>query len=157
MVENFYGYLKTPIGGLKITASLENILGIEFEENEPKNSSNHLIEAAMTQLSEYFEGKRQVFDLPLKIEGSEFQQKAWRGLAKIPYGETISYKKQASNLGNPNASRAVGGANNKNKFAIVIPCHRVVGKNGSLVGYAGGLDKKNWLIEHEKRMKNEKF
>ena len=157
MVEQYYGYMESPIGWLKITCSDEKLLSIEFTDLGRECSSNKLVEETICQLQEYFDCQRQVFDLPLAIEGTYFQQEAWNALLKIPYGETISYKEQALNVGNANAARAIGGANNKNKIAIVIPCHRVVGKNGSMVGYAGGLDKKIWLVEHEKRVRNEKF
>lgn len=104
---------------------------------------------AVNQLKEYFNGKRQSFSLPLAPEGTEFQKQVWKELCNIPYGETISYKTLATRAGNVNASRAVGMANNRNPIGIIIPCHRVIGANGSLTGYAGGLDRKEWLLNHE--------
>jgi methylated-DNA-[protein]-cysteine S-methyltransferase len=104
---------------------------------------------ARTQLDEYFAGTRREFDLPLHATGTAFQLRAWRGLCDIPYGETVSYGEQATRLGSPNAFRAVGSANGQNPISIVVPCHRVVGANGSLVGYGGGLDAKRWLLQHE--------
>src|SRR5699024_8750818 len=98
------------------------------------------------QLLEYFNGERKVFDLKLNPKGTEFQKKIWNELIKIPYGETKSYSEIAKNIGNPKACRAVGNANNKNPIGICIPCHRVIGKNGSLTGYAGGIDKKEYLL-----------
>lgn len=102
-----------------------------------------------TQLDEYFAGNRRVFDLELHPTGTAFQLRAWQALCDIPYGETVSYGRQATRLGMPTAFRAVGAANGRNPISIVVPCHRVVGANGSLVGYGGGLDVKRWLLQHE--------
>lgn len=102
------------------------------------------------QFTEYEKGARKVFDLPLHIKGTEFQKKVWNALLEIPYGETRSYQEIAIQIGNPKAVRAVGGACNRNPIGIIVPCHRVVGKNGSLTGYAGGLDYKKLLLEKEK-------
>lgn len=102
------------------------------------------------QFTEYEEGARKAFDLPLHIKGTEFQKKVWNALLEIPYGETRSYQEIAIQIGNPKAVRAVGGACNRNPIGIIVPCHRVVGKNGSLTGYAGGLDYKKLLLEKEK-------
>lgn len=157
MVEWYCGCFDSPIGMLKITASEEELLGIEFVDSKFEVNQNQIIFETVLQLKEYFEGVRQVFDLPYSFSGSDFARKAQHALVGIPFGETISYKEQAAIVGNSNAARAVGGANNKNKIAVVIPCHRVVGKNGNLTGYAGGLSRKKLLIEHEKRVKNEKF
>ena len=109
-----------------------------------------LIAEVETQLEEYFNGKRKAFDIKLRPSGTEFQQVVWSKLQKIPYGKTISYKELAKMTGNPNAARAVGMANNKNPIVIIVPCHRVVGINGKLVGYAGGLDLKQELLELER-------
>ena len=106
------------------------------------------------QLNEYFAGTRKRFDIPLVTPGTEFQKKVWNELLNIPYGATISYRQQANALLNPLAVRAVANANGMNRIAIIIPCHRVIGSNGSLTGYAGGLDKKKWLLEHEKNTVN---
>jgi methylated-DNA-[protein]-cysteine S-methyltransferase len=116
------------------------------EENETE-----LIKECKIQLQEYFKGERKEFNLPLSItSGTEFQRKVWKELEKIPFGETVSYQDIAVRIDKPKACRAVGGANNKNKIGIIIPCHRVVGKNGSLTGYAGGTDKKEYLLNLEK-------
>ena len=109
----------------------------------------NLIKEAYRQLSEYLEGKRKVFDLPYKIQGTEFQKRVWKALCDIPYGETRSYKQIAEAIGNPKAVRAVGMANNKNPLLVVVPCHRVIGANGQLVGYASGLEKKRLLLQLE--------
>ncbi len=110
-----------------------------------------LTEKALLQLGEYFGGKRKRFDLPLELHGTEFQKKVWNALCGIPYGETRSYKEIARIIGNPKAVRAVGGANNRNKLMIVVPCHRVIGANGSLTGYASGTDVKKKLLDLEKQ------
>lgn len=112
-----------------------------------------LIREAAAQLAAYFSGGRAAFDLPIAPKGTEFQQKTWNALLEIPYGETRSYGEIARRIGNPKASRAVGGANNRNPIAIVIPCHRVIGANGALVGYAGGLGVKESLLALEKKYK----
>jgi methylated-DNA-[protein]-cysteine S-methyltransferase len=103
------------------------------------------------QLDAYFDGSRTSFDLPLDLHGTPFQQQAWRALAEIPFGETRTYAEQAVRLGRPNAFRAVGAANGRNPLSIVLPCHRVIGSDGSLTGFAGGLEAKRWLLEHEGR------
>ncbi len=110
-----------------------------------------LIQEAARQLGEYFDGRRKEFDLPLSLHGTEFQQSVWEALQAIPVGETRSYKEIAVQIGNPRASRAVGTANNRNPVIIIIPCHRVVGQDGSLTGYVGGLPVKQYLLELEKR------
>ena len=108
---------------------------------------------SVSQLNEYFAGTRKSFDLPLKFDGTEFQNRVWRELQNIPYGKTISYKELAEKTGNIKACRAVGMANNKNPLPIIIPCHRVVGSNGKLTGYAGGLEVKKFLLELEQEYK----
>ena len=107
------------------------------------------LDATEAQLREYFAGERQAFDLPMHLIGTEFQQDTWRSLAQIPYGQTVSYGEQAERLGRPTAVRAVGAANGRNPLSIVLPCHRVVGANGDLTGFAAGLDTKRWLLAHE--------
>ena len=110
-----------------------------------------LILQCKMQLDEYFRGERKTFDLPLAPKGTDFQRKVWNALQKIPYGETKTYGEIAAAVGNPKGARAVGMANNKNPIGIIIPCHRVVGANGKLVGYAGGMDKKEWLLQLERK------
>jgi methylated-DNA-[protein]-cysteine S-methyltransferase len=104
---------------------------------------------AITQLDEYFDGSRRNFDLPLDLQGTEFQVAAWNALAEIPYGHTASYGQQAALIGRPKAVRAIGGANGRNPVAIVLPCHRIVGADGSLTGFGGGIEVKKWLLDHE--------
>ena len=117
-----------------------------------EKDTNLLLEAKK-QLEEYFEGKRREFDLPIKQEGTDFQKKVWKALCEIPYGETRTYKEVAKMVGNEKASRAVGMANNKNNIPIIVPCHRVIGSNGKLVGYALGLDVKKYLLDLESKNK----
>jgi methylated-DNA-[protein]-cysteine S-methyltransferase len=105
--------------------------------------------AVTTQLEEYFNGTRQIFDLPLDVSGTAFQQQAWAALQQIPYGTTLTYQQQATTMGRPAAVRAVGTANGRNPLSIIVPCHRVIGANGSLTGYGGGLPAKQWLLSHE--------
>jgi methylated-DNA-[protein]-cysteine S-methyltransferase len=107
---------------------------------------------AITQLEEYFDGSRRSFDLPLDLRGTEFQVEAWNALAEIPYGRTASYGQQAASIGRPKAVRAIGGANGRNPVAIVLPCHRIVGADGSLTGFGGGIEVKKWLLDHEQAM-----
>lgn len=156
MEKLYYGYYKSPIGNLRIVVDESSLVALDFNEDEKKQSDEHrYINEVKKQLDEYFKGIRELFDLNIKINGTDFQNKVWNELTKIPYGETISYKELATRIGNDKACRAVGNANNKNKISIVIPCHRVVGSNKKLVGYAGGLEKKEWLINHENKVTNE--
>lgn len=156
MEKLYYGYYKSPIGILRIVVDENSLVALDFNEDEKKQSDEHsYIKEVKNQLDEYFKGKRELFDLNIKINGTDFQNKVWNELTKIPYGETISYKELATRIGNDKACRAVGNANNKNKISIVIPCHRVVGSNKKLVGYAGGLEKKEWLINHENKVTKE--
>ncbi len=149
-----YSIIKTPIGNIKIEENDGSIVRIQHTDEPHLESSNILLCEAKNQLTEYFEGKRKVFDLPLNLAGTEFQQNVWNALKEIPYGETRSYKQIAERIGNPSACRAVGMANNKNPIMIVVPCHRVIGSNGSLTGYAFGTDMKNWLLQLEKSVNN---
>lgn len=151
-------FYETPVGILEIEENGSGITKVHFSCEEERNSLKEkpelketaLIKKAAKQLKEYFAGKRKLFELPLEPEGTEFQKKVWDALLKIPYGETRSYGQIAEQIGNKKASRAVGMANNKNPIAIIVPCHRVVGANGSLTGYAGGLNIKDILLNLEK-------
>lgn len=146
----FYQYLNSPIGFIKITVNNEAINEVIFVENEKEDNPNALTQEVTNQLMEYFEGKRKVFNLPLSPIGTSFQQAVWEALCSIPYGETRSYGEIAKMIGNPKASRAVGMANNRNPISIIIPCHRVIGASGKLVGYGGGINKKIYLLDLEK-------
>lgn len=152
-MENIFFY-ETIIGLLGIKENGTNITEIYFGKDEIPNNmepkETPLIKEAMNQLEEYFEGKRKSFDLPFEAKGTEFQRSVWNELLKIPYGETCSYGEIAKRIGNPKGSRAIGMANNRNPISIVIPCHRVIGASGKLVGYGGGLDIKEKLLNLEK-------
>jgi len=154
MEGKFTSYFNSPIGTIKLTADENAIVSLSFISEEKskieKARTNKIITECKKQLKEYFAGKRKKFDVPLKLDGTEFQKKVWKQLLKIPYGKTASYGEIARKIKDPKAARAVGGANNKNKIAIIIPCHRVIGADGSLTGYAGGMDIKQWLLDHER-------
>lgn len=147
------GYLEVKdFGILEIIEEENGISSINFVEKIENSFETEEVKRCIQQLKEYFLGKRREFDIKLDIRiGTEFQQKAWKVLMEIPYGETRSYQEQAITIGNPKAVRAIGGANNKNPISIIIPCHRVIGKNNKLVGYGGGLLKKEFLLNLEKR------
>lgn len=144
----------TPIGPLTLSASAEALLDISFGrlcKREQENLSDALLANAVLELGEYFSGQRTVFSVPLAPQGTPFQQLVWKALLRIPYGEVRSYGEIAAAIGRPGAARAVGGANHKNPVPILIPCHRVIGADGSLTGYGGGLSIKEKLLELEKR------
>lgn len=147
---NYIQVIFTPIGALTLKANENELTEVCFGASETEENRNSVTELAAKQIEEYFDGKRKSFDVPHKLCGTEFQIKVWEQLKSIPYGETAAYSDVAEAIGNRFASRAVGMANNKNKLPIIIPCHRVIGKNGSLVGYAGGLDIKEKLLKLEK-------
>ena len=129
-----------------IMKRIETLSGDKFSEGEHPH-----FELLERQMDEYFKGTRKEFDIPLHLLGTTFQKSVWQGLLKIPYGETRSYKQQSIFLGNEKAIRAVAGANGENGIAIIIPCHRVIGESGSLTGYGGGLQRKQWLLSHERK------
>jgi len=144
-------YFTSPIGKVKITANDRAVTSILLVEAEDERATERtpLLQTCCTQLGEYFDKKRTTFDFPMQQTGTEFQQGVWRELNKIPYGSTTTYGEQAQRMGSKKAVRAVAAANGKNKLWIVVPCHRVIGKDGSLTGYAGGLWRKQWLLQHE--------
>jgi methylated-DNA-[protein]-cysteine S-methyltransferase len=146
-------WIDSPIGGLRIHASAGLVTAIDFGASAPHGSrtSDELLDRAERQLGEYFAAERTQFDLPLASDGTEFQKKVWSELLRIPYGETASYGEIARRLGYESGiSRAVGAANGANPIPIVVPCHRVVGSDGSLTGYAGGIDRKRTLLALER-------
>ncbi|WP_312837095.1 methylated-DNA--[protein]-cysteine S-methyltransferase [Pantoea sp.] len=152
--------INTPVGVLTLVASDAGLAAILWENELPKHlrlrplnqDDNHpLLCEAERQLNEYFNGTRQRFDLPLDFAGTEFQKKVWQALVSIPFGETRSYRQIAEQIGHPAAVRAVGAANGRNPISIVAPCHRVIGANGKLTGFAGGLEVKAFLLELETR------
>lgn len=161
-----YKRIKTPVGEMSLGAFGSKICFLEFHmpdrfeemsrricklyEAEFVEGTCNVIEKAEKELREYFEVERKEFSVPLVLRGTEFELKIWKQLQKIPYGQVCSYSDMANKINSPKSVRAVGGANHNNPIAIIIPCHRVVGKNGSLVGYGGGMDKKKFLIELER-------
>jgi O-6-methylguanine DNA methyltransferase len=158
-------YIDTPVGKMFAGATDEGICLFDFQyrksidsimkriatlsRDEFSENEHPHFEMLERQIAEYFSGVRKEFDLPLHLLGTTFQKQVWEGLLTIPYGETRSYKQQSVFLGNEKAIRAVAGANGENGIAIIIPCHRVIGENGSLIGYGGGLERKKWLLDHE--------
>jgi len=144
-------YLHSPIGNLRITGTNNGIRSVEFTDDffEESVSSEAVLINCANQLEEYFQGKRKEFYVRLDLHGTVFQEKIWNELLKIPFGKTISYLELAVRHGDVKAIRAVGLANAKNPVAIIVPCHRVIGASGDLVGYAGGLQRKKWLLELE--------
>lgn len=152
--------MPSPVGILKLVATKNALVAVLWENENPKRIrlaelieqvDHPILLATQKQLSEYFAGTRQRFDLPLDFEGTEFQKRVWQALLDIPFGETRSYRDIAEQVGNIKAVRAVGAANGKNPISIIAPCHRVVGMNGKLVGFAGGLDNKKILLCLEKQ------
>ena len=143
-------YFKTPLGITEIIGDENGIAVISVsDEGEISNKIPEALQEAVSQLTDYFEGKRADFDFKLNPKGTEFQQKVWQALLEIPFGKTMSYMELSKKLGDVKAIRAVASANGKNPLWIVVPCHRVIGTDGSLTGYAGGLWRKKWLLEHE--------
>jgi methylated-DNA-[protein]-cysteine S-methyltransferase len=154
-----YCYFESPVGRLLLTGN--NVLeGLDFPGSRTRvePGTDWILEEetfadVISQLDAYFKGELTCFDLELKPRGTQFQKKVWQELTQIPYGKTISYGELAKRIGNPKASRAVGSANGKNPISIIVPCHRVIGKNGSLTGFGGGLGVKQTLLDLEKRIK----
>jgi methylated-DNA-[protein]-cysteine S-methyltransferase len=152
-----HAYYKSEIGFIRIEGGPEGITLIEFDEEKQESPGKsrgkpyRSISDCIIQLEEYFKGERKEFDLDLRIEGTAFQKSVWKALLDIPYGKTVSYGHIAGKIGKSKAARAVGNANSKNRFVVVIPCHRVIGAGGGLVGYAKGLYRKEWLLNHERK------
>ncbi len=143
-------YIKTPLGFAKITGDENGISAISIaDEGEISTEIPFILQEAVTQLQDYFEGKRNNFTFKMNPSGTDFQQKVWQALIEIPFGKTMSYLELSKKLGDVKAIRAVASANGKNPLWIVVPCHRVIGTDGSLTGYAGGLWRKKWLLDHE--------
>lgn len=152
--------IDSPVGELCIIASEVGVRAVLWPDDDrvpiptdvATGDAHPVLVIAARELTEYFAGDRQEFDVALDPEGTEFQRQAWSALRSIPYGETVSYGEQAERIGDKNKARAVGAANGKNPISIIVPCHRVVGSNGSLTGFAGGLETKQWLLAHEQRV-----
>lgn len=150
----YKAYYNSPIGAIEIVSDESSILELSFAEKigEAHDNAPAILRNALSQIDDYFKGTRKSFELKLSFSGTAFQERVWRQLMKVPYGSTATYGEIARAIGNEKASRAVGGANNKNKLAIIVPCHRIIGTNGKLIGYEGGLWRKEWLLKHEKEI-----
>jgi methylated-DNA-[protein]-cysteine S-methyltransferase len=154
---NAFCHFESPIGRLLLTSDGTALTGLYMEPSRKAQSTEGWTEDAsvapialtVRQLGEYFAGTRRHFDLPLRLQGTDFQRRVWQALTEIPYGQTWSYGELAKRIDNPSASRAVGLANGRNPISILVPCHRVIGADGSLTGYGGGLERKRWLLAHE--------
>ena len=155
---NAYTYVDSPIGRLLLHSDGTAVTGLymDLPAGQPcgmeawvESPTSGPLPEAMRQLDEYFAGRRREFDIPLRLHGTEFQRRVWNVLLEIPYGATWSYGELARRIDKPNASRAVGLANGRNPISILVPCHRVIGADGSLTGYGGGLERKRWLLAHE--------
>jgi methylated-DNA-[protein]-cysteine S-methyltransferase len=153
-----YSVYSSPIGDLTLTSDGAALTGLYMCQHRGQPASgpeaswqrdDSAFQAVREQLASYFDGKLRDFDLPLRMDGTPFQQRVWQGLREIPYGETISYAELARRIGHPGASRAVGSANGRNPISIVVPCHRVIAADGTLGGYGGGLGRKDFLLQHE--------
>ena len=148
----------SPIGRIKIIANQDCILSLQFIEEEVDDSTAEVVESpavihqCIDELIEYFNGTRTQFTVPIHQEGTDFQQKVWRELYEVPYAKTLSYAALAKKLGDPTVIRAAASANGKNKIAIIVPCHRIIGSDKNLTGYAWGLPRKKWLLQHEFRI-----
>lgn len=144
--------IQTPVGILELKGDEEGLSSVLFKDEEALVISENIpkvLKDTVLQLQDYFEGKRKEFSLKLSPEGTDFQKRVWKQLQEIPYGKTVNYQQMANQLGDPKVIRAAASANGKNPISIIIPCHRVIGSDGSLTGYAGGLHRKKWLLEHE--------
>jgi len=153
-----YRCIESPLGELLLTGDTQFLFGVYIRNQKhtpaidwDSLSDDDAFANAVFQLNQYFSGERIQFDVPIAAAGTEFQKRVWKGLCQIPYGKTCGYGELARELGNPNASRAVGMANGRNPISIIVPCHRVIGANGALTGYGGGLTAKKWLLDHEAR------
>jgi methylated-DNA-[protein]-cysteine S-methyltransferase len=158
MSEQFTTYYQSPVGLLKISANENFISEINFIDSIEKPLDDHqkkippIIINCIEELIQYFQGERRVFEFPISQDGTEFQKSVWNELLRIPFGKTISYLELSRRLGDTKAIRAAASANGKNNIAIVVPCHRVIGSKNDLVGYAGGIRRKKWLLEHEAKI-----
>ena len=152
-------YLDSPLGSLLLEGDADGIQKLSVME-DPQDPSAEIpaeLQSAAQQIHEYFQGQRSIFDLKLNPQGTSFQKQVWTQLAEIPFGKTATYMDMAKRLGDPKSIRAAASANGKNPIMIISPCHRVIGSDGSLTGYAGGLWRKKWLLEHESPVRQEKL
>jgi methylated-DNA-[protein]-cysteine S-methyltransferase len=148
-------YFESPLGYIEVSASEKEIISLNFIESTEAipEKENDIIKQCIKELDAYFKGTLNIFTIPISMKGTAFQNNVWNELLNIPYGETISYAELSRRIKNPLAIRAVGTANGCNPLSIVVPCHRVIGSNGKLIGYSGGLWRKKWLLDHEKLVK----
>ena len=153
--EVYQNYFDTPLGIMEVSASDEAVKSVYFVDKAAVNKENRLTKLAKEQMCEYFSGERRYFDLPLSAAGTDFQKLVWNALSTIDYGATCAYSDVAHQIENPKAVRAIGAANGRNPLTIIVPCHRVIGRDGSLTGYAGGTKRKAWLLKHERRFECE--
>ena len=154
LMNNAIRYYHSPVGWLQLVATEHAISGVAFVSNPGESvGTSPVLDLCQQQLEAYFDGTLTKFSVPLRLEGTPFQRRVWEALQTIPFGATWSYSELAQRVGNPKACRAVGGANHRNPIAILVPCHRVIGSSGALTGYAGGLARKQALLEHEQRMR----
>jgi methylated-DNA-[protein]-cysteine S-methyltransferase len=158
-MEHCHTVIDTPIGPLTLVAGPDGLREVRFPSGRPISAADGparpeqpVLAQASIQLAEYFAGTRQEFDVPLDPQGSSFQLDAWRGLTTIPFAETVSYGEQARRLGHHGKARAIGAANGSNPLPVIVPCHRVIGSDGSLTGFGGGLETKAWLLHHERQV-----
>ena len=157
MQEYYYTYYESPVGLLKIGGTDSYITELSFLDNSHQLTYgvpgvSDILHQCTEQLIEFFQGRRKSFNIPIHQEGTDFQQRVWNQLMQIPFGRTISYMDLAKRMGDPKVVRAAANTNGKNKIAIIVPCHRVIGTDKSLVGYSGGMQRKKWLLQHEFRM-----
>jgi methylated-DNA-[protein]-cysteine S-methyltransferase len=148
------GYLATAFGDIEVVVSGMGLREVNLLKTQPSiaSESSELLDMSLRQISEYLSRNRQNFDLPLDLRGTDFQVAAWKALALVPYGTTATYAQQAASIQRPTAVRAIGAANARNPVPIVLPCHRIIGANGSLTGFSWGLEVKTWLLRHERRV-----
>jgi methylated-DNA-[protein]-cysteine S-methyltransferase len=146
----YHDYCESEIGLFEVGGTEAEILSVEFVERcRPEVQLHDVVREGARQIDAYMRGQRRVFDLPLGLYGTEFQQRVWRQVLGVPYGQTATYQEIADAIGNPKAVRAVGAANGRNPLPLIVPCHRIIGRDGHLVGYGGGLWRKEWLLRHE--------
>ncbi len=145
----YRSYYQSPVGSIEIRVNDRAVEALSFVSEVEASDAHPLLTVVEDQLKAYFEKRLQRFDLPLQAQGTDFQRRVWQVLSEVPYGQTTTYGDLARDIGNPRAARAVGMANNRNPISIIVPCHRVIGSNGQLVGYGAGIQKKEWLLKHE--------
>ncbi|MEL6779113.1 MAG: methylated-DNA--[protein]-cysteine S-methyltransferase [Cyanobacteria bacterium J06597_16] len=159
-----YAWIESPVGELLLTVNGQSLTGLylkgqkhfpEMTDAWQESAELEIFEQVRAQLAEYFAHEREGFDLPLSPRGTDFQKQVWQSLHQIPFGQTLSYGDIAQQLGKPGAARAVGAANGRNPISIIVPCHRVIASNGKMTGYAGGIDRKQWLLRHEQNAQME--